>query len=38
MELHDVPYLMCIIIPRSLRLIGDFVFGSGGGKIVIKET
>lgn len=38
MELHDVPYLMCIIIPRSVRLTGAFVFGSGGGKIVIKDT
>lgn len=27
-----------LIIPRSVRLIGDFVFGPGGGKIVIKET
>jgi hypothetical protein len=27
-----------LIIPRSVRLIGDFVFGPEGGKIVIKET
>lgn len=27
-----------LIIPRSVRLIGDFVFGPGGGKIVIKDT
>jgi hypothetical protein len=27
-----------LIIPRSVRLIGDFVFGPGGGKIVINET
>ena len=26
-----------LIIPRSVRLIGDFVFGPEGGKIVIKE-
>ena len=25
-----------LIIPRSVRVIGDFVFGPGGGKIVIK--
>lgn len=25
-----------LIIPRSVRLIGDFVFGPGGGKIVIS--
>lgn len=24
-------------IPRSVRLIGDFVFGPGGGKIVIRD-
>jgi len=24
-----------LYIPRSVRLIGDFVFGTGGGKIVI---
>jgi len=24
-------------IPRSVRLIGDFVFGTGGGKIVIRD-
>ena len=29
---------MTLIIPRSVRLIGDFVFGPEGGKIVIKET
>ena len=27
-----------LIIPRSVRLIGDFVFRPGGGKIVINET
>ena len=27
-----------LIIPRSVRLIGDFVFGPEGGKIVIAET
>ena len=26
-----------LIIPRSVRLIGDFVFGPGGGKIVIRD-
>lgn len=26
-----------LFVPRSVRLIGDFVFGSGGGKIVIKD-
>ena len=26
-----------LIIPRSVRLIGDFIFGPGGGKIVIKQ-
>ena len=25
-----------LFIPRSVRLIGDFIFGPGGGKIVIK--
>ncbi|MBR4897547.1 MAG: hypothetical protein IKZ48_01995 [Prevotella sp.] len=25
-------------IPRSVRLIGDFVFGPGGGKIVIRDN
>ena len=24
-------------IPRSVRLIGDFVFGPGGGKIIIRD-
>jgi hypothetical protein len=27
-----------LIIPRSVNLIGDFVFGPSGGKIVIPET
>ena len=26
-----------LYIPRSVRLIGDFVFGPGGGKIIIEE-
>jgi hypothetical protein len=26
-----------LIIPRSVRLIGDFVFGPEGGKIVIRD-
>lgn len=26
-----------LIIPRSVRLIGDFVFGPGGGKIMIRD-
>jgi hypothetical protein len=26
-----------LYIPRSVRLIGDFVFGPGGGKITIEE-
>ena len=26
-----------LYIPRSVRLIGDFVFGHGGGKIIIHE-
>ncbi len=26
-----------LYIPRSVRLIGDFVFGPGGGKIVIRD-
>ena len=26
-----------LYIPQSVRLIGDFVFGPGGGKIVIME-
>ena len=26
-----------LIVPRSVHLIGDFVFGPGGGKIVIKD-
>jgi len=26
-----------LVIPRSVRLIGDFVFGPGGGKIVVKD-
>lgn len=25
-------------IPRSVRLIGDFVFGPGGGKIIIRDN
>lgn len=25
-------------IPRSVRIIGDFVFGPGGGKIVIRAN
>ena len=29
-------HFVTLIIPRSVRLIGDFVFGSGGGKIVIR--
>lgn len=29
-------HFVTLIIPRSVRLIGDFVFGPGGGKIVIK--
>ena len=30
-------HFVTLIIPRSVRLIGDFVFGPGGGKIVIKD-
>ena len=26
-----------LIIPRSVRLIGDFMFGPGGGKIIIQK-
>ena len=26
-----------LILPRSVRLIGDFIFGPGGGKIVIRD-
>ena len=26
-----------LIIPRSVRLIGDYIFGPEGGKIVITE-
>ena len=28
---------LTLYIPRSVRLIGDFVFGPGGGKIVILD-
>lgn len=28
---------LTLSIPRSVRLIGDFVFGPGGGKIVIRD-
>lgn len=27
-----------LIIPRSVRLIGDFVFGPGGGKIIVRDN
>jgi len=30
-------HFVTLIIPRSVRLIGDFVFGPGGGKIIIKQ-
>ena len=30
-------HFVTLIIPRSVRLIGDFVFGPGGGKIVIRS-
>ena len=30
-------HFVTLIIPRSVRLIGDFVFGPGGGKIVIRD-
>ena len=38
----SMAFAMCrqfvtLSIPRSVRLIGDFVFGSGGGKIVIRD-
>ena len=26
-----------LIIPRSVRLIGDFIFGPGGGRIEIRD-
>ncbi len=26
-----------LYIPRSVRLIGDFVFGPGGGKIIVRD-
>ena len=26
-----------LYIPRSVHLIGDFVFGPGGGKIIIRD-
>ena len=29
-------HFVTLHIPRSVRLIGDFVFGTGGGKIVIR--
>ena len=38
----SMAFAMCrqfvsLSIPRSVRLIGDFVFGPGGGKIVIRD-
>ena len=30
-------HFVTLNIPRSVRLIGDFVFGPGGGKIVIRD-
>lgn len=30
-------HFVTLIIPRSVRLIGDFVFGPGGGKIIIRS-
>ena len=30
-------HFVTLVIPRSVRLIGDFVFGPEGGKIVISE-
>ena len=30
-------WVCLLIIPRSVRLIGDFVFGPEGGKIVIRD-
>lgn len=29
-------HFVTLVIPRSVRLIGDFVFGTGGGKIIIR--
>ena len=31
-------HFVTLIIPSSVRLIGDFVFGPGGGKIVIENS
>ena len=38
----SMAFAMCrqcltLYIPRSVRLIGDFVFGPGGGKIIIRD-
>ena len=30
-------HFVTLIIPRSVCLIGDFVFGPGGGKIIIRD-
>ena len=30
-------HFVTLVIPRSVRLIGDFVFGPEGGKVVIRE-
>lgn len=39
----SMAFAMCrqfvtLSIPRSVRLIGDFVFGPGGGKIIIRDN
>lgn len=30
-------HFVTLYIPRSVRLIGDFVFGPGGGKIIVRD-
>ena len=37
MAFASCPQFVILIIPRSARLIGDFVFGGGGGKIIIRD-
>lgn len=37
MAFATCPQFVTLIIPRSVRLIGDFVFGGGGGKIIIRD-
>ena len=43
MTIYSMAFATCrqfvtLSIPRSVRLIGDFVFGPGGGKIIIRDN